>query len=475
MQNRDYHLAIDIGASSGRHMLFSLDPETGKIEYEEIYRFENAMTRQGRHLLWDVDRLFSEIKTGMRRCAETGRIPKTMAIDTWAVDYVLLDEKDQRLGDAFGYRDHRTDGMDEEVKRVISEEDLYRRTGIQKQIFNTIYQLTADRIQRPGLLEKAKVFLMLPDYFAFLLTGKKASEYTNATSTQLLDHKKKQWDIDLIKMLGLPEGIFLPLSEPGNSLGHLKEDIQKEVGFDLEVLQCATHDTASAVMAMPYAGGTEEGAVYISSGTWSLMGTELPEALCDEESRHDNFTNEGGYEYRFRYLKNIMGLWMIQSVRHETGDSYSFPELASLAEKKDGFKSLVDVNDDSFLAPENMTRAIRDYCERTGQRAPHDIGELSSVIYRSLAKCYGDTVSEIEKNTKQKYDSIYIIGGGCNNDYLNRLTARTTGKTVYSGPSEATAIGNALSQMIAKREIKDLQEARRMIKSSFLIRTYYPD
>lgn len=490
-----YYLAVDIGASSGRHILFSL--QNGKIASEEIYRFENGMKKKDGKLLWDTDRLFAEIINGMKRCGEVGKIPTTMAIDTWAVDYVLLDENDKVLGDTFGYRDSRTDGMDEEVRKWISDETLYEKTGIQKQIFNTIYQLTADRMQRPEVLNQAKTFLMLPDYFTFRLTGQKASEYTNATSTQLVSPFTKQWDMELIRTLKLPTEIFLPLKQPGNSLGNLKPEIAEEIGFDCEVLQCATHDTASAVMAMPWVvenrgaatenlenlnasatGGTGdfESALYISSGTWSLMGTELPEALCDTASQKGNFTNEGGYDYRFRYLKNIMGLWMIQSVRHETNDAYTFAELAKMAEENDDFPSLVDANDPSFLSPQSagmtMTEAVKAYCKNTNQRVPENIGELAAVIYKSLAKCYGETVQKIEANTEQNFDTIYIIGGGCNNDYLNRLTAKTTGKKVSAGPSEATAIGNALSQMIAKGDIRDLATAREMVAKSFDIRVY---
>lgn len=465
MQN--YYLAVDIGASSGRHMLACM--QDGKMQLEEVYRFENGMKHAEGKLLWDTKHLFTEIVNGMRRCAELGKIPVSMSIDTWAVDYVLLDENDEVLGDTYGYRDSRTNGMDEKVYEIIPESELYGQTGIQKQIFNTIYQLMAVKEKEPELLQVAKTFLMLPDYFQFLLTGKKCSEYTNATSTQLVDPEKKQWKKDLIERLGYPVEIFLPLSLAGTEVGWLKEEIQAQVGYNCKVVLCAGHDTASAVMAMPVTKG--EG-LYISSGTWSLMGVEAEQAKCDEDSRKANFTNEGGYEYRFRYLKNIMGLWMIQSVRHELLDKYSFAELCEMAEECKQFPSRVDVNDDAFLAPENMMHAIADYCAKTDQIVPQTLGEFAAVIYQSLAKCYGDTVKELEQNTGKNYPAIHIIGGGSNADYLNRLTAEATGKTVYAGPNEATAIGNIMAQMIADGVFKDLSEARTCVFESFEVREY---
>ena len=467
MQN--YYLAVDIGASGGRHILGHMTD--GKIQYEEIYRFENGMKNQGGKLLWDVEHLFAEIVNGMKKCKECGKIPTAMSIDTWAVDYVLLDKDDRVLGDTYGYRDSRTAGMDEKVYEIIPEKELYAKTGIQKQIFNTIYQLMAVKQQTPELLERAETLLMLPDYFQFLLTGVKISEYTNATSTQLVSPEDKQWDGELIERLGYPEKIFLPLRMPGTTVGNLKSEIQREVGFDCEVILCASHDTASAVMAIPDAGGE---ALYISSGTWSLIGVESETAHCDEKSRLANFTNEGGYDYRFRYLKNIMGLWMIQSVRHEMDDRYSFAELCEMAEENKDFPSRVDVNDNCFLAPENMTEAIRAYCEDKGQPRPETPGEIVAVIYQSLADCYGETVQELETNTGKVYDSIRIIGGGANAGYLNQLTADAANKTVYAGPVEATAIGNLTAQMIKSGELKDLTAARKCVYESFDIKRYTP-
>ena len=468
MQN--YYLAVDIGASSGRHILGHM--ENGKMKLQEIYRFENGMKNRDGKLLWDVEHLFTEIVNGMKKCKECGKIPTSMSIDTWAVDYVLLDKDDKVLGDTYGYRDGRTAGMDDKVYEMIPEKELYAKTGIQKQIFNTIYQLMAVKRQTPEVLEKAETLLMLPDYFQFLLTGVKVSEYTNATSTQLVSPIEKQWDRELIRSLGYPEQIFLPLRMPGTTVGDLKSEIQEEVGFNCEVVLCASHDTASAVMAVPDANGE---ALYISSGTWSLMGVESAEAHCDEKSRLANFTSEGGYDYRFRYLKNIMGLWMIQSVRHEMGDKYSFAELCEMAEENKDFPSRVDVNDNCFLAPENMTAAIQAYCEENGWPRPETPGEIATVIYQSLADCYGETVRELETRTGKVYDSIHIIGGGSNAAYLNQLTANEAKKTVYAGPGEATAIGNLMAQMIKSGELKNLAAARKCVYESFDIKQYTPE
>ncbi len=466
---RDYYLAVDIGASSGRHMLGYM--QDGKMHLDEIYRFENGMENRDGKLLWDVRRLFTEIINGMKECARQGKIPKSMSIDTWAVDYVLLDEEDQVLGDTYGYRDHRTDGMDAFVYQIIPEDALYGRTGIQKQIFNTIYQLMAVKQETPKLFVKAKTFLMLPDYFQFLLTGVKKSEYTNATSTQLVNPKTGQWDRELMTALGYPKDIFLPLEMPGTEVGYLTEAVAKEAGFSCKVMLCASHDTASAVMAMPKPEG---GGLYISSGTWSLMGVEQRQADCRQISRLANFTNEGGYDHRFRYLKNIMGLWMIQSVRHELGDIYSFAQICQMAEEKKEFPSRVDVNDRCFLAPASMSGEIRRYCADSGQPKPEEAGELAAVIYQSLADCYGHTARELEKNTGKRFDRIHIIGGGSNAGYLNQLTADAAGKTVYAGPDEATAIGNIMAQMIADGVFSDLSEARSCVLASFDIHMFKP-
>jgi len=367
-------LAIDIGASSGRHILGHL--EDGKLILQEIYRFPNGMKEQNGHKCWDTENLFGHILTGMKKCRELGAIPATVGIDTWGVDFVLLDKDGKKLGDAVGYRDNRTDGIDKEVLRLIPEQELYRRTGIQKSNINTIYQLMAVKTQTPELLQQAETMLMIPDYFNFLLTGVQSTEYTIASTTQLLNPYTREWDRELINMLGFPQKLFGKIRQPGTVLAPLSPEIAKEVGYNCHVIVTPSHDTASAVLAVP---SSNTDSLYISSGTWSLMGTQLTAPLCTEECRKANLTNEGGYGGTVRFLKNIMGLWMIQSVRRELGDGVSFASLCEEAENAE-ISSLVEVNDNRFFAPDSMSESIWDYCRKTGQPVPETPGELARVI-----------------------------------------------------------------------------------------------
>ncbi|MCR5451281.1 MAG: rhamnulokinase [Lachnospiraceae bacterium] len=464
---RDYYLAIDIGASSGRHMLGFI--EDGRIYLEEIYRFENGMTTKNDHLIWDVERLFSEIKEGLKEAKRRGCEPKYMSIDTWAVDYVLLDSNDEIVGSTYGYRDHRTDDIPDKVYEKISKRKLYEKTGIQKQNFNTIYQLYALKLQEPEVLEKAKTMLMLPDYFIYRLTGVKKQEYTNASSTGLLNASSCSWDDEIIEALGLPGDIFLPVEMPGAKAGKFTDEIKSEIGYDCMAVLCASHDTGSAIMALPT---TEENTLYISSGTWSLMGVENKEPITTEEAERYQLTNEGGYDRRYRFLKNIMGLWMIQSVRHEMDDKYSFAELCSMAEEEKDFPSRVDVNDNRFLSPENMTAEIQRALSESGQKLPENTGQLATVIYQSLAESYAATKKEIESVTGITYDAVYIVGGGSKADYLNKLTAEKCGCKVFAGPGEGTAIGNLMAQMIRTGDFGGLKAARECVKKSFEIKEY---
>ena len=463
-----YYLAVDIGASSGRHILGSL--ENGKMKTEEIYRFPNGMTEKDGHKYWDADALFGHIKAGMKKCAEIGKIPVSIGIDTWGVDYALIDDAGERVSPVFGYRDGRTEGIDAEVYKVIPEEELYARTGIQKQPFNTIYQLCAAQKADPEPLDAASAMLLMPDYFNFLLTGKRMTEYTNASTTQLLDPKTYDWDFELIERLGLPKKIFTEIAEPGTILGPLKAEIRDEIGYDCTVVLPATHDTGSAVAAVPT---QSDEALYISSGTWSLMGCELKAADTSEESRKRNLTNEGGYDHRFRYLKNIMGLWMIQSAKQELAPDMSYGELCEAASKAD-IASIIPANDGRFLSPASMSEEVRTACRESGQQVPETPAEVAAVIYNSLARCYADTLSEIEEITGKRYAAVNVIGGGSNADYLNRITAKACGRTVYAGPSEATAIGNLLVQMMADGAVADLKAGRQLVFDSFAVREYRP-
>ncbi len=467
--NREYFLAIDIGASGGRHILGSLAGD--KMELTEVYRFRNGMDEApDGELFWDTERLFSEILTGLSMCRELGKIPKSVAIDTWGVDYVLLDDMDKPLGRAVAYRDHRTDGIDTEVYKKISEKELYARTGIQKAMYNTIFQLAALKKYHPELLSKAESLLMLPDYFGFLLTGKKAQEYTQASTTQLLNPIKREWDTELIsEKLGFPQKLFGRIAMPGSVLGTLRDEIRDKVGFDCTVTLAPSHDTASAVFAVPGEGDI----CYISSGTWSLMGVELSHPSCTEESMEAGLTNEGGYGGRITYLSNIMGLWMIQSVRNELAKDLDYGTICEMA-SHEKIASIVDCLDNSFLSPKDMAAAVKDYCKKTGQEVPETLSELAAVIYNSLAKCYADRLSVIEEVTGKHYDCIHIVGGGSNASYLNELTARRTQRQIIAGPTEATAIGNLMTQMITAGVFADEKEAKECVRNSFDVKRYEP-
>ncbi len=475
-----YYLAIDIGASSGRHILGSI--QNGKIVLEEIHRFDNIQILKDGHDSWDIDMLFSSVIEGIKKCSLLGKIPQSIAIDTWGVDYVLLDGDNNPLGNAVAYRDSRTKGMKEKLEKIIPFDTLYEKTGIQYQPYNTVYQLMAQMEENPDEIKNAKHFLMMPEFLSFLLTDKIANEYTNASTTALINAKTKTWDEDILNAIGIPKDIFKAPSMPKTFLGYLKGDIAKEVGFNAKVILCASHDTASAFMAVPAKNDTS---VYISSGTWSLLGVENTEALTNEDSRNANFTNEGGYEYRFRYLKNIMGLWMIQSIRREVnGVSYvkgkgseaiekkniGFPELIAEAKKCADFPSVIDVDSEVFLSPESMIEAIKTECERTGQRVPESLGEIMQCVYQSLSKRYKEAIKQLEALTNKKYTHINIVGGGCQDTYLNDLTAQKTGLEVVTGPIEGTALGNLMAQFIADNEIATLSEGRELIRKSFDIK-----
>ena len=457
-----YSLAIDIGASSGRHILGWL--ENGILKTEEIYRFPNNPTTVSeggeRCLKWDIDRLWEEILCGLAKAAELGKIPQTVGVDTWGVDYVLLDKQNHPLGGAYCYRDSRTDLSIPKVHSIIPFETLYAKTGIQFSTFNTVYQLYHDRMT--GRLDSAAAFLMLPDYFHFRLTGNMVQDYTNATTTGMVNAQTGTWDKDIVDMLGCDASIFKQPSAPSTAVGDFSPEVAARVGYTARVILPATHDTASAIVAAPLG----EDAPYISSGTWSLLGVEQPMAHTDDNARLCNYSNEGAPEHKFRLQKNIMGLWLLQQVRHETGDKYSFAELAELAEKNP-IEDTFDVNDQKFMAPASMTDAIT---QTVGKEL--SIGELSYVLLNNLARSYAAALNDLEKVTGKHYETLNIIGGGGQNQLLNRLTILHTGKKLITGPTEGTAIGNLLMQMIGKGEIKDTAMGRQIVERSFDIQTH---
>ncbi len=451
-----YYLAVDIGASSGRHILGWIDD--GKLCLQEIYRFENSVTQTDCGLVWDTQSLFSEIKAGLKKCAQLGMIPKTIAIDTWGVDYVLLDNEKKELFPAMAYRDARTSLIENEFANILSQDELYAITGIQKQSFNTIYQLYCDK--KSGKLDHAAYFLMMPEYLSFKLTGKMQNEYTNATTTNLINAETKKWDISILSQLGIPLQIFNAPALPGTSVGHFSDEIKKELGFDTEVVLCPSHDTASAVAACP----VDTDCVYISSGTWSLIGTENLMPILSDSAKLGNFTNEGGIEYRFRFLKNIPGMWLFQNIRREIGKKLTYDEMMHLAQESK-FDKCIDLTLPELLAPESMIDTIRSILGKPEL----SLGDVLKCIYLSLARSYAATVSEIEAVCNKAITTIHIAGGGSKDKYLNRLTHEFTGKTVCTGLQEATATGNILSQLMKDTGIS-LKEGRELIKKSFEIK-----
>lgn len=472
-RNRPFnYLAVDIGASSGRHILGSV--KDGKIVLEEVFRFQNSQISKNGHDCWDIEKLVASVKEGIDIALAKGPV-ESIGIDTWGVDFVLLDKDLQLCSDAVAYRDSRTAGADAEIEKdVLSFAGLYSRTGIQKAPFNTIYQLWALKKECPEQLEKAAHFLMVPEYLNFALTGNIVHEYTDSSTTALLDAAKKDWDFDLIRKLGLPEKIFGKLEMPGATVGEYK---------GVKVVLPAMHDTGSAYLAVP---ARDDKAVYLSSGTWSLLGVENNSPITGEAAMRANFTNEGGAWGRYRFLKNIMGLWMIQSIRRELngvsyvegknadstvaalsglsdwekGREYSFQELSAAAQSAAGDCTVVDVNDGRFLNPASMIGEVVAAVREKGGEAPSTIGSLMKTVYISLAQCYRAAIENLSAITGKKYTSINIVGGGCKDKYLNELTAKATGLEVFTGPVEGTAIGNLIVQMIAGGEFTDLASAR---------------
>lgn len=453
-----YFLAIDIGASSGRHILGHIEGD--RLITEEIYRFQNApqsvVDEQGeKRLTWNVDGLYAEILNGLKRAKELGKIPSSVGIDTWGVDYALLDEKDERIGEVYCYRDKRTEKTVPAVHALLPFAELYARTGIAFASFNTIYQLMDEKLT--GRMARAKTMLNLPDYFHFRLTGVKKHEYTMATTSGMVNATTHQWDEEIVEKLGYKKELFGELSQPGTIVGEFTKEVQAFVGYNANVVLPATHDTASAVLAAPL----EAQSPYISSGTWSLLGVEQNAAHTDADARETGYSNEGSVNGQFRLQINIMGLWMLQQVRHELNDGYSFVELTDLA-RANPVEDEIDVNEQLFLAPDSMIEAIDGRVGRT-----LTVGERAYVILNNLAKYYAKALSALEGVTGEKYDTLNIIGGGSKNGVLNELTAKYTGKKIITGPTEGTALGNLTMQMVGLGALQSVAEGRAYIKRSF--------
>lgn len=462
-----YHVAVDIGASSGRLILASI--ENGKLQLEEVHRFPNGFHKKNEHDVWNIDGLLKEILIGLSHIKAKGIDACTLGIDTWAVDYVLVGDNGNRLLDAISYRDNRTTGIIEKVASKISKEEIYQKTGIQFQPFNSIYQLYTESTE---VLEKAKWILMIPDYLGYCLTGEAITEFTNATTTQLLNWETKEFDKDLLSVVGVRPEQFAPIAQPGDILGTISSKWDAEYDLpECEVIVAPTHDTASAVIGAP---GSGERWAFLSSGTWSLLGAENIKVITKKEAMDANYTNEGGAYGTYRFLKNIMGLWLIQEVKRHLDTELSFAQLVKEAENHEPYQWFIDVTDDRFLNPFNMIKELQAYCRETNQSIPMTAGELARCIFDNLAIYYRLAMDELEEITAKEYEQLLIVGGGVQNRLLNQLTADMTNKIVITGPSEATAVGNLATQLITTNAVGDLAEARELIKYSFDSITFIP-
>ena len=439
-----------MGASGGRHILGHV--ENGRLVTEEVYRFENGIKDLDGTLIWDVEEIFSHILAGLRRCKERGKLPATIAIDTWGVDYVLLDENKQELLPCVAYRDSRTQAVMKEVYSILSKPALFARTGIAEQPFNTIFQLYCDK--KSGKLASAAHLLMLPDYFGWRLTGVMKNEYTIASTSGLVNAEARQWDDGILDALGIPKHIFQSLSMPGTPVGNLSEEVQQLLGYDAQVVLCPGHDTASAVLACPMG----ENSLYISSGTWSLFGMENPAPVTTNEAMEAGLTNEGGTHGRYRFLKNIMGMWLFQSIRKELDKRYTYDEMMHLA-MNSAYTHTFDPTDASLLAPESMLTAIRSLLGEGSL----PLEDVLSAVYYSLAESYRATKAQMEAISGQQVKAIHIVGGGSRDQYLNALTAKVTGVPVIAGPTECTAEGNLLAQLMYADTSLTLSQMRALI------------
>jgi len=463
-------IAVDIGAGSGR-IIRGTFADDG-IELEQIHRFKNAMRMVDGHLRWDVVHLFEEICKGLRKASKSGGPPSSIGIDAWGVDFALLDADSRLLGLPVAYRDPRTDGMMERFLERMDAGTIYRTTGIQFMQINTLYQLFSMAKSEPNLLKKAAHILMIPDYLNFLLTGKKCMEFTNATTTQMLDISKKEWAKDILNEIPIDPALLSRPIEPGTTIGELAPEIQARTGLGkVPVIAPATHDTGSAVASIPATGNDW---AFISSGTWSLMGKELDHPICTKRALDHNFTNEGGVFGTFRFLKNIMGLWLVTGLKKDFPGNYSFTQLESKARRSKPFSYLIDPNDKHFFNPKSMRRAFDGYLKSTDQPIPRTPGAYVRCALESLAMSYRAVLAELKATHVGKIGRVHIIGGGCQNRLLDQMTADALGLPMLAGPVEGTAVGNLLVQAIALGEIKDLEAGRRMVKGSFNIQKYTP-
>lgn len=473
-------LAFDLGAGSGRAFVGEWREEAGRerpvIRMTEIHRFPNDMIRVRGRLHWDVLRLHHEMKQAIRKTFASGFKPEAFGIDTWGVDFGLLDAHGELAGNPYHYRDSQTEGAIPEVCALIGREELFMRSGLQFMPFNTIYQLYAMKKRGTPVLGRARRLLLMPDLLMYLLTGREICEWTIATTTQLVDPQTGTWNVDWMERIGIPPEWFPYPVPPGTPAGRLLPEIREELGGipPLLGIAVASHDTESAAVAVPAAGAEF---AYLSCGTWSLLGTELDRPLLTQETMELEFSNEGGAGGKFQLLKNIMGLWLLQECRREwadAGEAADYPELVAAAEEAEPLRSLIDPDDARFYPPGRMTERIAEYCRGTGQPAPETKGQFVRCILESLAIRYRETLEQMEAVTGRSFRGLHIVGGGSQNALLCRLTAQAIGRPVWAGPVEASALGNMLVQWMALGAVSSLAEARRMAAESFPVGTFAP-
>ncbi len=471
-----YFLAFDFGAESGRAVLGTL--EDNKISLDEIHRFPTGMVKMDNHLYWNIYRFYEEILKSLSNCLNVHHVqPESIAVDTWGVDFGLIAEDNTLIRIPYAYRDAQSAaGMNDFLEHVMPSKEVYLRTGISIQPFNSLYHLHAMKKSGDRALSNAKCILFIPDIINFLLSGVISTEFSFATTSQLFNPVKMDWDEVLIESIGLRKSLFNKIVQPATVIGSLKQDITKSIGSDpVKVISVCSHDTASAIVAVPAEG---EDWAYISSGTWSLMGVELEKPLINDLSYKYNFTNEGGADNRIIFLKNIMGLWLLQQCRNswlKSNSSISYDELISFSQTAQAFKSFIDPDYMGFYNPLDMPSAIDEYCQMTHQQAPQNIGEYVRIILESLAFKYRLTLDQLRELTGKPINRIHIIGGGGQNKFLCQFTANATGLKVIAGPSEGTATGNILMQAKALGYLKNLPEIRQVVKSSFHFEEYYPE
>lgn len=473
MANTRNYLAVDLGAESGRTILGTLDDD--KLTLSETHRFANGPVKLNDGLHWDVLHLWSEIKAGIAATVKAGAAVDGIGLDTWGVDFALLDRNHSLLSSPFHYRDARTDGMLDEAFKRMSRAEIFSNTGIQFMQINTLYQLLAMAVQKSPLLDVAKSFVTIPDLFNYWLSGEITNEFTNATTTQCLDPRTREWSTCVLEAMNIPTHLFKPVTDPGTQLGTLLPHVAEETGAGgVRIVVPACHDTGSAVVAVP---ATNQDFAWISSGTWSVMGAEVPEPCLTEKALEYNSTNEGGVFGTWRLSKNIMGLWLVQECKRtwaHQGDNLSYDEITRLASEAKPFLAVIDPDDNRFLHPGDMPERIQKYCAETNQSVPQTRGEVTRVALESIALKYRLVLARLEELAAKQFSPIHIIGGGTKNRLLNQFTADATNRVVVTGPVEATAIGNVLMQAIGLEHLGSLSDARAVVRASFDVEEYHP-